>query len=313
MAIFDEQLQEIHEKLSQKKSIEAKRKELEAQKKELEAKVSELRTVMLNEQDDVTKLEGRSLTAFFYYVIGKMDDKLSKEREEAYAAAIKHDSAVGELNAVETDIKKFGIQLYELRNCEFEYKKLLEQKQEALKQAGTPEAAELLAIEENIASLNSQQKEIKEAISAGMRARSIIESIEKHLSDAEGWGTWDMLGGGLLTDLAKHSHLDEAQKKIEELQIQLRRFKTELADVKISADVHISIDGFLRFADYFFDGLIADWTVMDKISQAQSEVESVKRKVENMLSRLEGMRSTAERKVESEKARMDAIVLGAKI
>ncbi|MBR6638209.1 MAG: hypothetical protein IKK96_05060, partial [Lachnospiraceae bacterium] len=87
----------------------------------------------------------------------------------------------------------------------------------------------------------------------------------------------------------------------------------ELADVKISADVHISIDGFLRFADYFFDGLIADWTVMDKISQAQSEVESVKRKVENMLSRLEGMRSTAERKVESEKARMDAIVLGAKI
>ncbi len=313
MAIFDGQLQELHEKLSQKKSIEAKRKELEAQKKELEAKVAELRTIMLNEQDDVAKMEGKSLTAFFYYVIGKMDEKLSKEREEAYAAAIKYDSAVGELEAVETDLKKFGIQLYELRNCELEYKRLLEQKQEALKQAGTPEAAELLAIEENIAGLNSQQKEIREAISAGMRAHSIIESVEKHLSDAEGWGTWDLLGGGLLTDLAKHSHLDEAQKKIEELQIQLRRFKTELADVKISADVHISIDGFLRFADYFFDGLIADWTVMDKISKAQGEVESVKRKVENMISRLEGMQKTAERKVESEKARIDAIVLDAKI
>lgn len=313
MAIFDGQLQELHDKLSQKKSIEAKRKELETQKKELEAKVSELRTIMLNEQDDVAKLEGRSLTAFFYYVIGKMDEKLTKEREEAYAAAIKHDSAVSELNAIETDIKKFGIQLYELRNCEFEYKRLLEQKQEALKQAGTPEAAELLAIEENIAGLNSQQKEIKEAISAGMRAHSIIESVEKHLSDAEGWGTWDLIGGGLISDLAKHSHLDEAQQKIEELQIQLRRFKTELADVKISADVHISIDGFLRFADYFFDGLIADWTVMDKISKAQGEVESVKRKVENMISRLEGMQKTAGRKVESEKARIDAIVLDAKI
>jgi len=313
MAYFDGQLQELHEKLSQKKSIEAKVKELEAQKKELEAKVSELRTMMLNEQDDVEKLEGRSLTAFFYYVIGKMDEKLSKEREEAYVAAIKYDSAAGELSAVETDIKKFGVQLYELRNCEREYKRLLEQKQEALKQAGTPEAAELLAIEENIASLNSQQKEIKEAISAGMRAHSIIESVEKHLSDAEGWGTWDLLGGGLISDLAKHSHLDEAQKKIEELQIQLRRFKTELADVKISADVHISIDGFLRFADYFFDGLIADWTVMDKISKAQSQVEEVKRKVENMLNRLETMQRTAERKVESEKARMDAMVLGAKI
>ena len=122
-----------------------------------------------------------------------------------------------------------------------------------------------------------------------------------------------LLVGGLISDLAKHSHLDEAQQKIEELQIQLRRFKTELADVKISADVHISIDGFLRFADYFFDGLIADWTVMDKISQAQSEVESIKRKVVNMINRLEGMRGTAERKVESEKARIDAIVLGAKI
>lgn len=313
MAIFDGQLQELHKKLSQKKSIEAKVKELETQKKELEAKVAQLRTVMLNEQDDVTKLEGRSLAAFFYCVIGKMDEKLTKEREEAYAAAIKHDSAAGELSAVETDIKKFGVQLYELRNCEREYKRLLEEKQEALKQAGTPEAAELFGIEANILDLNNQQREIREAISAGNRARSIIEGIEKHLSDAEGWGTWDLLGGGLITDLAKHSHLDEAQKQIENLQVQLRRFKTELADIKISADVHISIDGFLRFADYFFDGLIADWTVMDKISQAQSEVAGVKRKVENMLSRLEGMLGTAERKVESEKARMDAIVLGAKI
>lgn len=70
----------------------------------------------------------------------------------------------------------------------------------------------------------------------------------------------------MLSDMVKHSHLDEAQQRVKYLQVQLRRFKTELTDVTIHADIQVSIDGFLRFADYFFDGLFADWAVLDKIN-----------------------------------------------
>ena len=68
-----------------------------------------------------------------------------------------------------------------------------------------------------------------------------------------------------MADLAKHSRLDDAQESVEYLQSQLRAFRTELADVTISADFQVNIDGFLRFADYVFDGIFADWAVLDRL------------------------------------------------
>ena len=41
-----------------------------------------------------------------------------------------------------------------------------------------------------------------------------------------------------------------------------RRFKTELADVEITADLQITVDGFLKFADFFFDGLFTDLSLI---------------------------------------------------
>ena len=47
------------------------------------------------------------------------------------------------------------------------------------------------------------------------------------------------MGGGLMADLAKYEELDDAQEQIEQLQVELRRFKTELSDVEITADFRL--------------------------------------------------------------------------
>ena len=62
---------------------------------------------------------------------------------------------------------------------------------------------------------------------------------------------------------------------------------------KAHADVQVNVDGFLRFADYFFDGLFADWTVLDKIGQSQDQVQSTKHQIENVLTRLRSMHRPA--------------------
>ena len=257
------------------------------------------------------RLEGRSLASFFYNVIGKMDERLNQEREEAYAARVKYDTAARELEAIDGDIQRCESELSGLRGCEREYEATLREKANAVKSAGGARAEEILKLEERHAYLESQKKELREAISAGNSARSTAESVLSSLDSAEGWGTWDLLGGGLLADMAKHSHLDEAQGAIERLQSQLRRFKTELADVTIHADMQVNVDGFLRFADYFFDGLFADWAVMDKISQSQSQVQSTKNQIDSVLSRLNSMMSAAEREQAQTKSKLDALVLEA--
>jgi len=313
MKFYDEQLQKLQERIARKRQLEAQVSELRTQHSALSARVQELEAIKMQEQADVDKLEGRSLAAFFYHVIGKMDEQLNKEREEAYAAKVKYDAAARELSAVEEELARYEAELADLRDCERQYDTVLKEKADAVKAAGGTAAEEILKAEERLAFLDSQSRELQEAVSVGSSALSTTDQVLSSLDSAEGWGTWDLLGGGLISDLAKHSHLDEAQDNIERLQSQLRRFKTELADVRISADMQVNVDGFLRFADYFFDGLFADWAVLDKISQSQERVRSTRCQIESVLSRLDGMQRSVEREQAQLQNKLDSLVRDAKI
>lgn len=248
------------------------------------------------------------MAAFFYGVIGKMDEKLTKERREAYAARVKYDAAARELSDLEAELQERNEELRSLSGCEARYAQALHARGEALKAAGGAVGAEIIKLEERLADLESQRRELREAVSAGEAARNTADAILSSLGSAEGWATWDLVGGGLLSDLAKHSHLDEAQRMVEQLQVQLRRFKTELADVTIQADLQISIDGFLRFADYFFDGLFADWMVLDRIGQSQSQTQETRNQIQLVLDRLEALLRAADREQQETKARLDQVI-----
>lgn len=107
MAYYDEQLKTLQEKIARFRQLSSKIKELQTQRNVLSSRLRELETVKLAEQADVDRLEGRSLAAFFYHVVGKMDEQLDKERQEAYAAKVKYDAAARELEAAESDLCQY--------------------------------------------------------------------------------------------------------------------------------------------------------------------------------------------------------------
>lgn len=313
MAYYDEQLGQLQAQCSRKRQLEAQARELRAQRSTLETQVQDLQAVMLEEQADVDRLEGRSLAAFFYNVIGKMDEHLTKERAEAYAARVKYDAAAGELANVEEDLRRTVDELSGLQGCEGRYEAMLREKADAVTSAGGPAAEEILRLEERRAFLSSQKRELEEAAAAGNAALDTTRSVLDSLDRAEGWGTVDLFGGGLLSDMAKHSHLDDAQYAIEQLQSQLRRFKTELADVTIHADMQVNVEGFLRFADYFFDGLFVDWAVLDHISQSKDQVLSTQGQIQSVLSRLHAMADATDGEFAQIKQQLDQLVLSTPI
>ena len=240
--------------------------------------------------------------------MGKESVRLEQEQREAYEAAVKYDAAVQELNAVKGDISCIKSELADLRGCEQRYEEAVKQKKDELKASGSVQGQELAKMEEEMIHLQRQLKELDEALAAGRRAQGLAESILESLGSAQNWGTWDLIGGGLISDMAKHSHLDSAQSKIESLQVELRRFKTELADVKIQANLNVQIDGFLHFADYFFDGLFADWTVLDKIKDSTSKVQDVKGKIGMMLKNLEIMKAKVKGEYNSRRDKIETMV-----
>ena len=303
---------ELQKKIAMKPSLEAKLRELQNQRREYDREVISLRVAFRQEQEDVEKLEGRSLANYFFQVVGKLDEKLDQERKEAYAAKVKLDAAERELAGIESDISEIQGQLIEIRVAEAQYKDELERKRATLRASGTATGDQIIELEQRIAAMEAQKREIKEAISAGYSARGTADRILSELESADGWNTWDMFGGGgIITHMAKHSHLDEAQDLVSDLQSKLRKFKTELADIQITANMQVNVDGFLRFADYFFDGLFADWAVGDKISQSMNSVSSTKSQISRTLDKLNSMEQVADRDIVTLKQQLDELIVKA--
>ena len=282
-------LQQVQEKVFEKKRLEAKLSVLRSQSRSLELRVAELKRELESQQGDVLRLERVTLSAIFYSLIGKKEERLDKEKQESYGAKLKYDTAALEQRQVCSQIQDMEEQLRELAGIENRYTQLLQEKTQEIRNSGTPQAEELLQLERRITEKQSQKKEICEAIFAGNQAMNTVNEILTDLNDAEGWGIWDLAGGGLMSDLVKHNCLDEAQENVQKLQGELLRFKTELADVSVDAQLQVRVDGFLRFADYFFDGLFADWTVLDHINESQGEVTKVQSQIRQLLSNLTAM------------------------
>lgn len=117
-------------------------------------------------------------------------------------------------------------------------------------------------------------KEIQEAIQAANHALACLRQADAYLQSAKNWGLFDMLGGGALTTFFKHSKMDDARYEMERAKRALQGFRKELVDVDQRLHLSLEIGDFLTFADYFFDGLIADWLVQSKIQDAKAQVEN---------------------------------------
>lgn len=282
-----DELSLLQAQLTYKKRLESMLKELRAQEEPLALKVAKLEERMLRERRDLDKLEGRSLSAFVFYALGMKEERLDTERREYYAARVKYDAAARELEAVRQDIEATEEDLQDLADCEARYACALEAKRQAIEATGTPEAVQLAEKKHALVFLQGQERELKEAIDAGTAALRTANDAASCLKDAESWGTFDLLGGGLLADMAKHESLDEAQQSIEQLQISLQRFNKEMSDVSIRADIQARIESMLKFADCFFDNIFTDAAVLDRIEQSHAQLDQTRDQILGVLRQLQ--------------------------
>lgn len=117
-----------------------------------------------------------------------------------------------------------------------------------------------------------QEKEIREAVYAVDTTLNHLQKAKEYLGSASNWGVFDMLGGGFITTMIKRGKMNDASACLEAAKNSVISLKKELNDVHQSIEVDLDVGSFLTFADYFFDGLIADWLVQSKINDAQRQV-----------------------------------------
>jgi hypothetical protein len=141
--------------------------------------------------------------------------------------------------------------------------------------------------------------EITEAIEAGREAQKKLVEAAEALNTASSYSTWDtFFGGGFLVTAIKHQELDKSNSYIHSAQQALQRFQNELLDVQEMrrGTLQIETDGFVKFADYFFDDIFSDWSIHSKIATSTNLIRRVSDDVANTLNELKMKMTLAEEK-----------------
>ena len=122
-----------------------------------------------------------------------------------------------------------------------------------------------------------EHREIEEAISVADDALYHLESVRKYLGSAGNWGLLDIFGGGMITGFIKHSKMANVEREVQETKYALQKFSKELRDVSGYSSIHIN--EFLTYADFVFDGFLADVLAQSKISEAKRQCDDAIRQV----------------------------------
>lgn len=260
---------------------------LERQRKTLEEREAALTKIRAKEDADVEKWEGGSLAAFFYGVVGRKEERLEKEKQEAHEAAVQHDAVRAELAAVLAEQKRVTEEQKRLAGCEEAYERAIAEKAAALAAVGRENG--LPELERMQAQYRERRREIRAALDAGEKAAERLRQVQKILADARSWGNADIFGGKGVSTMMKQERLRQAQRGIEEMQVDLRRFERELTDVDLQADIQIELTGFLGVADYLFDSFFVDIQVQERILDAQKKVENLESQIQAACARLKQM------------------------
>ncbi|MBQ4595606.1 MAG: hypothetical protein IJI75_08060 [Solobacterium sp.] len=134
-----------------------------------------------------------------------------------------------------------------------------------------------------------EKKEIMEAMAAGDDAIYYLEGAMEKLNSAGNWGIADILGGGMIISAVKRSRMREAQREMEKAKQAMMRFSREVADVDRSMNTDLDLDGFMGFADFFFDSFFIDMMVQSKINDAKRQIQAALEQVEEVCDILDAM------------------------
>lgn len=129
----------------------------------------------------------------------------------------------------------------------------------------------------------SDEEERREAREAGERALKSLREARGHLAKASSWGFVDLFGGNFISGALKHARLAEAREAIGQAKRDVQAFQKELGDVRDVEHLEVDVDGFLEFADFVFDGAIADILVQSRIEKAKDSVDDAIAGIERSL------------------------------
>lgn len=272
-------LRAIEKLTKQKQAIE---KQMRRAQREIEGYEAQL----IEAKKRLNKLEQFSFLQLFQKWTGKYDEKM----EAQFGVVATQELKLIESQLMHEDLQQdlatltSKIQAEDLVTIAEQFKKITRQKELWLMQHAPKQAEKLNDLLEQQLHVKQLKKEIVEAQEAGATAMCTLMDALENLVKAKDYSTWDtFLGGGLIATAMKHEKLNHSEAYIHKAQMALQRYHNELLDVQNMQHkaFAVEVDGFVKFADYFFDDIFSAWSIHSKIATAIEQLKRVQDDVAN--------------------------------
>lgn len=299
MSDIHSELKETFEAFQQMQRIERHliqlNDQLDKAYKDLERLDKELR----KEFKDIEKLEKLSVKGLFHQILGSKEEQIEKERQEYLQASLKYDEAKKSVDLLEYECNLLKGKTENLPALEKQLNLLIKKREKLLIENNTRVGKQILDLvlimdthREFIGNVGQSQKSGQEVI-------LVLDKMIEHLKQAKNWGQWDMAGRQRGASYMKHNQIDRARDLSYHAKHLLVRFENDLRHIygPQQFNLNIDLDSFSRFTDIFFDNLISDWIVQQKIQNALSNVLSVRDKIIRLLQSMDAEIRKAENKL----------------
>ena len=124
-----------------------------------------------------------------------------------------------------------------------------------------------------------EKNRLERALALIRQILPLVEAAEKKFKSARNWGFLDMFGGGTLVDIIKHYKLNTAADIMNQISFLLQQLQAELRQVVIPMDFRMNTMTFATFADFLFDGILADTYMQSKIMKSLDQVRELKNRL----------------------------------
>ena len=280
-----DKINEVLEKLVELKKVEKHFQSTMTQLNDSYRKLDELHDILEKEYQDVKELEGMSMKSLFHKVLGSKEQQIEKERQEYLQASLKYNDFKKSVELLEYERDLLKKKITDVTVYENKLNQLKSIREKELLMSDTRQGKELMRVVHLLDNLTSQKKEFAEARQSGSDALHHLSVLIQHLKKAKDWGAWDMMGkNNRQAAYYKRGAIDNAREASYQAKHHLNRFQKELYDIgEQQYNFDINIGTFNSFSDIFFDNLISDWIIQQKIKNALHNVESSYDTVQRLL------------------------------
>ncbi|WP_049559121.1 hypothetical protein [Nonomuraea sp. SBT364] len=279
---LDRRLRESREAVRRFDHLAARRSTVATQLREVAEAVARLEAELAEERRDVTRLEG-GFTGFLAGLTGGRQERLTRERAEAEAAAERLDGQRRRLADLTADLQHTDRELSQLAGAGETHDHVLAEKERLLVRLADPRAQRLTELTTELADTEAGLREHEEAVRAGATAGRAVTEMLTLLDRARQASTWDLLGGGAHADAVERHHLKAADQVAWHAQRALDVYARELADVGWTATPRLPTVDTRWFADTFFDNIITDALKHQRINRTRDAVTAMSQWIDTSL------------------------------